>query len=163
MNTSKYILIIDDIIDYEMTDERRRLLRLWYEKTKTKGVDVSTRDETRKLLEPLSVGEVRDLLTSTLHGAPPKEMLMRIFVTLATWAPIVEANANLTEALESLNESLKHAEHGADGMIDMIDKLGHVEGDIESIRETAVECKTAMSELVRVTDSLLKGRQETDG
>lgn len=106
-----------------------------------------------KTVKPMSVSEVHDLLGSTLHGSLPKETMFRVFATLGSWAIIVERNATMFDAIDGLNESLKLAKEGAAEMVKQVER-----GDYGSLLETAMECETAMGELTRITESLLKDK-----
>lgn len=115
-------------------------------------------EETKEMMKPLSIQEVRELLTSTLHGAPPHKTLMRIFATLAVLSSLVEENDRVFEAVIGLHESLKHAHRGSEMMIQQIERKHY-----NVLLETAKLAKSAMSELLRVTDELLKTRRKING
>lgn len=108
-------------------------------------------DEAREMLKPMSVEEVRDLLTSTLHGPLPHKTFMRIFATLSVWSREIEASAKFFEAIEGLHAALKHAKDGAVAMVQQVER-----GDYDSLRETAGACDEAMGELARITAEILK-------
>lgn len=113
-------------------------------------------NDAREMMKPLSTDEVRNLLTSTLHGSPPHKTLMRIFATLAAWSSLEENERVVFEAIQSICESLKHAHQGSEMMLQQIERK-----DYKALLETGKAAKAAMSELVRVTAELLKLRQKS--
>lgn len=43
-------------------------------------------------MNPMTVDEVTDMLSATLHGPLPRDTMYRVYATLAAWAPIVKGN-----------------------------------------------------------------------
>lgn len=46
-------------------------------------------DDPPPYMNPMTTGEVTDMLKATMHGPLPRATQQRIFATLAAWEPIV--------------------------------------------------------------------------
>jgi len=79
-------------VRYEANGYRTR----WYLSSCERAPEPAPERDSR---EPLSDDEIRELLTSTLHGSLPRPTMLRVFATLAEVPSLRQAAARLREEL----------------------------------------------------------------